>query len=119
MFKGLGQLGSILKNATEIQGRIQEMQENLKRHKYSGSAGGGMVTVEMNGQHQLMSCRIEESLFASGDREIIEDLVVTACNQALDKAREGAAAEMAKVTGGIGMPGLEEALAKLGNGPGA
>jgi DNA-binding YbaB/EbfC family protein len=114
MFKGLGQFASLLKNAGEIQGRMQEMQENLKRLKVSGSAGGEMVTVEMNGQQQVLSCRIEESLFASGDREMVEDLVVAACNQALEKSREAAAAEMNKLAGGFDVPGLTDALARLG-----
>lgn len=117
MFKGFGQFASLLKNAGEIQGRMQEMQENLKRLKVSGSAGGEMVTVEMNGQQQVLSCQIEESLFASGDREMVEDLVVSACNQALEKSRELAASEMNKFAGGFDVPGLSEALARLsGNG---
>lgn len=118
MFKGLGQLASLLKNANEIQGRMQEMHESLKRLRLEGSAGGGMVTVEMNGQQQVLSCRIEESLFASGDREMIEDLVVAACNQALEKVREAAALEMSRIAGGMDMPGLGEALAKFSGGSG-
>ncbi|HTI52064.1 MAG TPA: YbaB/EbfC family nucleoid-associated protein [Planctomycetaceae bacterium] len=114
MLKGLGQFASLLKNAGEIQGRMQEMQENLKRVKVDGSAGGGMVTVEMNGQQQVLSCRIEESLFASGDREMVEDLIVSACNQALEKVRETAAMEMNKFAGGFDVPGLGEALARFG-----
>lgn len=114
MLKGLGQFASLLKNAGEIQGRMQEMQESLKRLKVTGTAGGGMVTVEMNGQQQVLSCKIEESLFAAGDRELVEDLVVAACNQALEKVREAAAAEMSKFAGGFDMPGLGDALAKLG-----
>jgi hypothetical protein len=117
MFKGLGQLASLLKNANEIQGRMQEMQESLKRVRASGSAGGGMVTVEMNGQQQVLSCRIEESLFASGDREMVEDLTVAAVNQALEKVRQAAAEEMSRFAGGFDVPGLGDALAKFsGNG---
>ncbi|MSR57092.1 MAG: YbaB/EbfC family nucleoid-associated protein [Planctomycetaceae bacterium] len=115
MFKGLGQLTSLLKNAKEIQGRMHEMQEALKRVRVSGAAGGGMVTVEMNGQQQVLSCRIDEQLFAAGDREIVEDLVVAACNQALDKVKQSAADEMSKMAGGFDIPELGEALSKLGN----
>lgn len=118
MLKGLGQLASLLKNANEIQGRMQEMQESLKRLRLTGTAGGGMVTVEMNGQQQVLSCSIEESLFASGDREMVEDLVASACNQALEKVREAAAAEMGKFAGGFDMPGLGDALAKFSGGNG-
>lgn len=114
MFKGLGQITSLLKNAQAMQGRMREMQETLKRVRVSGSSGGGMVTIEMNGQQQVLGCQIDEALFASGDREILEALVVAACNQALDKVRDAAAEEMGKVTGGLDMPGLGDALAKFG-----
>src|SRR5262245_31215552 len=113
MFKGLGQLASLLKNAQEIQGRMQEMQEALKKLRVTGSSGGGMVTVEMNGQQQVLSCRIEESLFASGDREVVEDLLVAACNQALERVREATAGEMSRLAGGLDVPGLGDALAKF------
>ena len=118
MFKGLGQMASLLKNAGEMQGRMQQIQENMKRLRVTGSAGGGMVTVEMNGQQQVLSCSIEESLVKSGDREVLEDLVVSACNQALDKVRQASAEEMSKLAGGIDMPGLGEALAKFTGGSG-
>lgn len=114
MFKGLGQLTSLLKNAQAMQGRMREMQETLKRLRVSGSSGGGMVTIDINGQQQVLGCQIDESLFASGDREMLETLVVAACNQALDKAKEAAAEEMGKVAGGLDVPGLGDALAKFG-----
>ena len=116
MFKGLGQIASLMKNAQEIQGRMKEMQENLRRLKAEGTAGGGMVTVEINGQQQVLSCRIEQSLFDAGDREMIEDLVVAAANQALDKIKQAAADEMGKLTGGLDMSGLNETLSQLGLG---
>jgi len=92
---------------------MQQIQENLKRLRIAGSAGGGMVTIEMSGQQQVLSCTIEESLVASGDREVIEDLVVAAVNQALDKVRQASAEEMSKLAGGLDVPGLGEALAKF------
>ena len=116
MFKGLGQIASLMKNAQEIQGRMKDMQENLRRLKAEGTAGGGMVTVEINGQQQVLSCRIEQSLFDAGDREMVEDLVVSAVNQALDKIRQGAADEMGKLTGGLDMGGLTDTLSQLGLG---
>ncbi|MBI3863548.1 MAG: YbaB/EbfC family nucleoid-associated protein [Planctomycetia bacterium] len=119
MFKGLGQFASLMKNAQEIQGRMKEMQEALKRLKVEGTAGGGMVAVEMNGQQQVLSCRIEPALFESRDREMVEDLVVAAVNQALDKVKQAAAEEMGKLTGGLDMPGIGDALSKLGLGNGA
>lgn len=116
MFKGLGQLASLMKNAHEIQGRMKDMQENLRRLKAEGTAGGGMVTVEVNGQQQVLACRIEQSLFDAGDREMVEDLVVSAVNQALDKIKQAAAEEMGKLAGGIDMSSLNDSLAQLGLG---
>ena len=119
MFKGLGQIASFMKHAQEIQGRMKEMQESLRRLKVEGTAGGGMVTVEMNGQQQLLDCRIEPTLFESGDREMVEDLVVAAVNQALEKVKQAANDEMTRMTGGMDIPGLSDALSRLGQGGGA
>jgi hypothetical protein len=119
MFKGLGQIASFMKHAQEIQGRMKELQESLKRLKIEGSSGGGMVTVEMNGQQQVLGCRIEPSLFESGDREMVEDLVVAAVNQALEKVKQAASDEMTKLAGGMDLPGLSDALSRLGQGGGA
>src|SRR5215471_6266427 len=103
MFKGLGQIASIVKQAQEMRGRMNEMQEVLRRMKVEGTSGGGMVTVEMNGQQQLLACHIEKSLFESGDREMVEDLVVAAANHALAKVKQAVADEMGKLTGGLDM----------------
>jgi len=116
MFKGLGQLASLMKNAHEIQGRMKDMQENLRRLKAEGTAGGGMVTVEVNGQQQVLSCRIEQSLVDAGDREMIEDLVISAVNQALEKVKQAAADEMGKLAGGLDMSSLNDTLSQLGLG---
>ena len=116
MFKGLGQLASLMKQAQQLQGRMKDMQETLRKLKVEGTAGGGMVTVEMNGQQQLLACRIEESLFESHDRELVEDLVVAAVNQAMEKVRQTTAEEMSKITGGMDVPGLSNALSEMGLG---
>ena len=116
MFKGLGQLASLMKQAQQLQGRMKDMQEILRKLKVEGTAGGGMVTVEMNGQQQLLACRIEESLFASHDRELVEDVVVAAVNQAMEKVRQTTAEEMSKITGGMDVPGLSNALSEMGLG---
>jgi nucleoid-associated protein EbfC len=119
MFKQLGQIASLMKQAQEMQGRMQEMKEKLGRVKVEGSAGGGMVTVEMNGHQQLLGCRIDQPLFDSHDREMVEDLVVSAVNQALERARQAASEEMGKLAGGLNVPGLEDALSQLRMGGGS
>ena len=88
MFKGLGDLASLVKQAQEIQGRMSDMQERLGKLRVEGSAGGGMVTVAASGQQKILSIQVEPSLLDSEDREVLEDLLVAATNQALDKARE-------------------------------
>ncbi|MFO1021917.1 MAG: YbaB/EbfC family nucleoid-associated protein [Planctomycetales bacterium] len=116
MFKGLKDIASLMNQAREIQGRMGEMQETLKKIRVLGSAGGEMVTVEANGAQQILSCRIDPSLFQTSDQEMIEDLVVAATNQALDKAKQAAADEMGKLSGGLNLPGLKETLSSLGLG---
>ena len=116
MFKGLGDLASLMKQASEMKGMVGEMQEKLGRGRVTGSAGGGMGEVEASGHQKVLSCTISERLAATGDREMLEDLGVAATNQALDKARAAAAAEMTELTGGLDMPGLTDALSQFTGG---
>ncbi len=113
MFKGLSGIGSLLKQAQEMGGRMQEINEELKTRRTTGSAGGDMVTVEVNGLNEVLACRIDPQLIDSGDRELIEDLVASAVNQALTKAKELHAEAMQSLTGGMQMPGLDEAMKKM------
>lgn len=121
MFKGIGNIASIMKQAQAMQQRFGALQDDLGRLRVEGSAGGGLVTVEATGHLKIASVRIDPSLFRSDDREMLEDLVIAAANQALEKARTRAAEEMSKLTGGLEIPGMQEALSKLGLGgmPGA
>jgi len=116
MLKGLGNLATIMKQAQEMKGRMSEIQENLGKLRVEGTAGGGMVKVEATGQQQIVGCTIEQSLLDDGDREMLEDLIVAATNQALKKAQETAADEMAKLTGGMSLPGMGDVLSQLGLG---
>lgn len=120
MFKRLGKMASLVKQAGQMRGRIQEMQENiervhesLRRMKVEGSSGGGMVKVEMNGQQQMLSCRIDPTLLKSKDREMLEDLLVGAVNQAMEKSKELMAEEMGKMTMGMDLSSLEETLNEI------
>ncbi len=116
MFKGLGDLASLMKQASQMKGMVGEMQEKLGRVRVTGISGGGMVRVEVSGHQKVLSCTIAETLVAGGDCEMLEDLVVVATNQAMEKAREAAAAEMNQLTGGLDMPGLSEALSQFSDG---
>lgn len=116
MFKKIANIASMMKQAQQMQGRMAEMQESLATMKVEASAGGGMVKVEANGQQKILSVTIEPSLMDSNDKEMMEDLMVAAVNQALDKAREKAAEEMAKITGELDVPGLTDALEQMSPG---
>lgn len=111
MLKGIGSLIGLMKNAGELRGKMEAMQEELARRRVEGTSGGGMVTAEANAQQKLLSVRFDPDLLASGDREMLEDLVVAAVNQAMEKARVAAAEEMQKVAE---IPGLGEMLSKFG-----
>jgi len=113
MFKELANLGSLLKQARQMGGRMQELNEQLKSQRATGSAGGGMVEVEVNGLAEVLGCRIDEKLIADGECELIEDLVATAVNQAIAKTKQMHAETMQSLTGGMNLPGLDEAMEKL------
>lgn len=116
MFKGLSNLANLSRQMQEMQGRAGEVQENLRKLRVTGTAGGGMVTVEANGQQQVLSCRIEPQLLQSNDREVLEDLIIAATNAALDKSRELAAQEFSKLTSGFDLSGMRDMLNKFGLG---
>lgn len=102
-----------MKQAQAIHGRMGEMQAKLADVRVEGSSGGGMVTVTADGQQRLLTCHIEPALIAGGDREMIEDLVCSAVNQAIERSRETAAGQVASLMDGFDLPGVKEALSGL------
>ena len=97
-----------------MQGRIAEAKERISNLRVQGDAGGGMVTVTMSGAMRMVECKIDPALAQSGDKEMLEDLVVAATNQAMEKLNERQAEEMKSITGGIDMPGMADALKGMG-----
>ena len=104
--KGMGNLGKLMKQAQEMQSKMAKVQEELAEHEVDASSGGGMVTVRMNGRQDLLSVKINPEAVDPEDVEMLEDLLMAAFNEARRKAEEMAQAEMAKVTGGMGVPGM-------------
>ena len=102
----MANIGKLTKQAQEMQAKMAKVQEELAQKEVTGSSGGGMVTVKMNGQQEVLSVKIEEEVFADGDREMLEDLVVAAINEARRASLEIAQQEMSKITGGMPMPGM-------------
>ena len=96
----------LLKQAQELRDRMQRLQEELGARTVEGSAGGGMVIAVMNGRQELLDLRIEKEVVDPADVGMLRDLVRAAVNDALARSREMAAAEMAKLTGGILPPGI-------------
>jgi nucleoid-associated protein EbfC len=123
MFKGLGNLaniGALMKQAQEMGGKMQALNEELKTKRATGAAGGGLVEVDVNGLSEVLAVRIDPSLVEKGDREMIEDLLPAAFNAAQQKAKQLSAEAMESLAGGFQVPGLQEALAQLtGNTPGS
>ena len=106
MAKGIGGMGSLLKQAQEMQSRMAKIQEELAQKSVDGSAGGGMVRVTVNGQLALTAIKIDPTVINSEEKEMLEDLIMAALNDGMRKARDMASSEMSKITGGLKIPGL-------------
>jgi DNA-binding YbaB/EbfC family protein len=113
VFKSLSNLGTLLRHAQEMGGKLQEVTAQLKAKRVTGSAGGGMVEVEANGLGEILRVSIDPQLIQRGEQDMIEDLVPAAVNQALRNARELHAQQMSSLTEGIELPGLQEAIARF------
>lgn len=103
-----GNQADIVKQAQAMQQQMLVVQENLKSKEVSSSVGGGAVSVKVNGQKELIEIKLSDEVLkdAANDKEMLEDLILTAIKDAMAKAEELAEGEMAKVTGGINIPGL-------------
>jgi DNA-binding YbaB/EbfC family protein len=101
---GLGDFAGLLKQAQKMQKEMANIQEGLKHRIVEGSAGGGAVKVQVNGNMDVIGIAIDPS--AAGDHEMLEDLVLTAVKQGIDKARELAKSELGRLTGGLSLPGM-------------
>jgi DNA-binding YbaB/EbfC family protein len=97
-------LGNMLKQAQELQGRMADMQARLADLEMAGSSGGGMVTVTLNGKGEMRKIKIDESLVDPAEIEILEDLVVAAFNDAKLRVEAHVQEEMSKLTGGMSLP---------------
>ena len=99
-------LSGMMKQAQKLQAKMMEMQAELGHRTVKAQAGGGMVEAVVNGRQELLSLRIDPEVVAPDDVEMLQDLILAAINEALNRAREMMAAEMSKLTGGMQIPGL-------------
>jgi DNA-binding YbaB/EbfC family protein len=98
--------GNMMKEAQRLQQQMAALQEEIGKKKVDATAGGGMVTVEANGKQELLSIKIDPEVINKDDAQMLEDLVLAACNEALRKSRELVQTELGKLTGGLKIPGL-------------
>lgn len=105
-FGGGGNMNNLMKQAQKFQKQMEDMQSDLENKEFSATAGGEAVKVVVNGKKQIVSIQIKPEVVDPDDVEMLQDLVLTACNQALKNAEEQTAAEMKKLTGGLNIPGI-------------
>ncbi len=99
-------IGGLLKQAQQLQSKMQALQEDLAKRTVSAQAGGGMVEATVSGRQELLSLRIDPEVVSPADVDLLQDLILAAVNEALNRSRELAAQEMGKLTGGLGIPGM-------------
>jgi DNA-binding YbaB/EbfC family protein len=102
MFRG-GNINQLMKMAKQLQLQAERLKEEIEEREFTATAGGGAVKVVAKGSGEIVSVEISPELFESGDREMVQDLVLTAVNQALREARETLTKELQKLTGGLGI----------------
>ena len=103
---GMGNMSEMLKKAQKMQEEMQATQAALEEKEYEVSAGGGAVTVKINGKREILNIGIEPEIVDPDDIETLSDVLVAAVNEAIKKVDSVSEEEMGKVTGGLGMPGL-------------
>ncbi|MCC6717440.1 MAG: YbaB/EbfC family nucleoid-associated protein [Acetobacteraceae bacterium] len=97
-------LAGMLKQASQMQQKMEELQATLAATSVEGAAGAGMVRVTLNGKGEMRAIAIDPKLFAAGDAEMLQDLIVAAHNDAKRKAEAANAEEMQKLTAGLSLP---------------
>jgi DNA-binding YbaB/EbfC family protein len=104
MFKELGSMMSLLRNQGKIQEELQKFQAQIGSIVAEATSGAGFVAVKVNGRMEVLSIRISDEAMKLNDREMLEDLIAAATNQALAKVRQQIADESAKMAAGLGLP---------------
>ncbi len=104
MIGGLKDFGALMKQAQEMQQKLGELQERLADTEVVGQSGGGMVKVTLNGRNETRRVEVDPSLMTPGDRGVLEDLIVAACNDARSKVEALVQEQMRSLTGGLPLP---------------
>jgi DNA-binding YbaB/EbfC family protein len=96
----------MLKQMQQMQQKMVKAQEELANESVTATSGGGAVTVEMNGHHEVLGVTLDPDAVSPDDVEMLQDMLVAAFNEALSKAQDMAQKKMSAVTGGLNIPGL-------------
>lgn len=98
-----GSIGKLMQQAQEMQGKMQQAQEELARMEVTGESGAGLVKVTMTGRHEVRNVEIDPSVFDE-DRELLEDLMAAAINDAVQRVNTTSQEKMSELTGGLNLP---------------
>lgn len=105
--KGMpGGMAQLMKQANQMQTRMKKAQEELAKREFEASSGGGAVKVTVNGDHLITALTIDPEVMKAGDVEMLQDMILSATNEAVKTARDTTAKEMEKITGGMNIPGM-------------
>lgn len=99
-------ISKLIKQAQKVQAQVMKAQEDLQKKEVEGSAGGGMVKVVLNGANQLVSIKIDPEVVDPKDVEMLEDLIMAAHSNAMEKIKEMSDSTFGSITGGMNIPGL-------------
>jgi DNA-binding YbaB/EbfC family protein len=104
--KGFGGMQGLMRQANQMQAKMKKAQEEMATREFEGTSGGGAVKVVVFGDNRVKSVDIQADVMSSGDKDMLQDLIVTAVNEALRVAKTTSEQEMAKITGGFSVPGM-------------
>jgi DNA-binding YbaB/EbfC family protein len=104
--KGIPNMGNLMKQAQQFQAKMAKLQEELGAKTVEASSGGGMVTVVVNGQQEVLSIKIDPEVIDPDDVEMLQDLILAAVNDGLARAKNMVSEEMSKLTGGLNIPNI-------------
>jgi DNA-binding YbaB/EbfC family protein len=104
--KGMPNMGQLMKQAQQFQAKMAKIQDEIGEKTVEASAGGGMVTVVVNGRQEIVSVEIDPEVIDPEDREMLQDLIMAAMNDGLSRAKEMMNEEMSKLTKGLNLPNM-------------
>ncbi|MFS4459112.1 YbaB/EbfC family nucleoid-associated protein [Bdellovibrio sp. HCB2-146] len=105
--KGMpGGMAQLMKQANQMQMKMKKAQEELAKAEYEATSGGGAVKVKVNGDHMMTALTIDPEVLKAGDVEMLQDMILSATNEAVKTARDTSSKEMEKITGGMNIPGM-------------